>query len=240
MRLLLSAVLIFISSMLTSEECAGECEGTIPIKELNYLQKVTVNFPVTVVITKGDKNTYYVVGSEDSIKGMKIKAQGGELTISKKWLHFGAPRIDNVTIYITAKDLVAFRSKGRVSVIFQKFIGDKLWINSSERTMLTGDFTLNELNASFSGYLNARLTGRVRVQELSIDGSGSYDASACLTEEMYVDLEGNVIAQVAVTNLLHASLSGTTSLVYSGSPKDIQKAVTPGATIGPSSNAIPR
>jgi len=220
------SLLITACGIVVGEECIGDCEESVPAKELQYLQKVTVKFPADVIVSTGDKNTYSIVGASRAIREMSIRFQGGNLTFSKKWYRFRPPLIDNVAIYITAKNLAAIHCEGRVAVSFQNFVGDKLWLQGSGRTVVTGSLTLQELNASFSGYVGAHLKGRVHVQEVSINGAGSYDASAMVTESMHINVEGDAIAQVAVTELLHASVSGKASLIYSGKPKDLQTSIS--------------
>lgn len=235
MRFLLFSLVILLSQSNCFAKCEGECEdnatSTIAAKQVNYLKKITVKFPMNLVIKQGRKNEYYITGNEESVKELKVKMQGGELIFEKKTLHMGPAHIDNITAYITVKNLLSIHSEGRVAVDFQNLKGNKLLMECQGRTIVNGSLSLNEFSCSFSGYTELQLKGSVDSQEIEMTGLGSYDASQLTSHEIHLNMQGNIQAMLNVDQKLYATLSGSSSAVYSGSPKIIESNLSGSSTL---------
>lgn len=221
MRSLLCSFL-FLVSIAHAEEALIETR-VLPI---NYLDEVTVNFPAHVVIKQGNKNEYYIKGDSDSVKELKISAQGGNLAFEKKELQVGPTNIKNITIYITAKNLVKLNTAGALSIDLKNITGDKLSLNVKGKSNLRGDFVLKDLYANLSGDSIVSFRGRAQSQEMESKGMINYDASKLISNEVDLRVEGKGKVSVQATQELSVVIAGPITVFYSGNPIQVKKNVT--------------
>ena len=95
----------------------------------------------------------------------------------------------------------------------------------------SGSATLNGVNvdsfsAKISGSGSIVATGSVKSQDVLISGSGSYNGATLDSQQATVTCSGSGSAVVRVSEALKATVSGSGSVGYMGSPQTIDKHVT--------------
>ena len=86
------------------------------------------------------------------------------------------------------------------------------------------------LKADISGSGSARLEGRADAVQLSVSGSGSYDAAKLRAKAVRVMISGSGDATVDASERLEARVSGSGSVYYAGNPT-VEKHVSGSGTI---------
>ena len=76
-----------------------------------------------------------------------------------------------------------------------------------------------DLAVTLSGSGTIVLGGRVQTQNVTLSGSGSYQADTLVSQAATVHVSGSGAAEVSVSQTLHATVSGSGSIVYSGNPQ---------------------
>jgi hypothetical protein len=89
---------------------------------------------------------------------------------------------------------------------------------------------------SGSGVVQAR--GAASILAVRLDGSGNAALGALTARDASVQLGGVGTIVVTATRSLHASVSGTGSILYSGQPADVTSSVTGNGTVLPVEGAV--
>ena len=76
-----------------------------------------------------------------------------------------------------------------------------------------------DLAVTLSGSGTIILGGRVQTQNVTVSGSGSYQADKLVSQAATVNVSGSGAVDVSVSQTLHATVSGSGSIVYSGNPQ---------------------
>ena len=80
-------------------------------------------------------------------------------------------------------------------------------------------FGSTDLAVTLSGSGTIVLGGRVQTQNVTLSGSGSYQADTLVSQAATVHVSGSGAAEVSVSQTLHAMVSGSGSIVYRGNPQ---------------------
>ena len=158
----------------------------------------------------------------------------------------------NVTVQIGEKQSVVIETDDNILPLIDTIVkGDKLLITShdSYSTRLGVTVTivvpvLNEARISGSGKITAsgvaakvfdahisgsgdiRISGSTESLEASISGSGGIDAIELAVTAADVRVTGSGTIKVAATQSLHAKITGSGDVLYTGNPTRIEKHVT--------------
>lgn len=92
---------------------------------------------------------------------------------------------------------------------------------------------LDAFDLAMSGAGSARLTGTARAVSIRIAGSGRVDLSALTAEDVEITVSGAGSVRVTATRALKASISGSGSVVYGGSPKEVSTSISGSGSIKP-------
>lgn len=202
---------------------------TKPIS-INYLDEVTIKFPAKIVITQGDKNEYHLEGNSKSIKELKVSAQGGEALFEKKNLQIGPTQITNITVYISAKNLLRLNTEEVISIELRSIANEKLELDIKGKTTIEGDLNLQDLYVKLNGTISTSFKGSSKNQEIDCKGDITYDASNLSSTNVEITASGSGELKVNASQKLLVSTAGPVNVFYSGNPKKVKKNITgPGA-----------
>ena len=82
--------------------------------------------------------------------------------------------------------------------------------------MTASTLSAGKLNVTLSGSGGIILGGTADPQEITISGSGQYDATGLASKVVTADISGSGHAVVKTSDMLDATISGSGSLTYIG------------------------
>ena len=188
--------------------------------------RIDVGGTADVTLVQGDAESVEIespVGStavRTAVHDGRLVIAGRHLPRSFLWL-FGsgakhpAPRI---TIHFRTLDAIAL--SGAVKLDAPTLRTDTLRIVASGGSSLRIDrLDATQLRVSGSGALDARISGRVVAEDVSISGAGDYRADRLLADHATVDVSGVGQVVLHAEKTLRATISGAGSIEYLGDPR---------------------
>ena len=132
-----------------------------------------------------------------------------------------------IKVYVTYRNLSNINSSGASKVKTDGVLrSDDIDINMSGAGLLELDLDCKALDMDISGAGLVRLSGVTNRQHLQFSGAGKLDAFNLRSRECYLDLSGVGAAEVYVTDLLDASVSGIGGIKYRGNPQKVNQNVS--------------
>ena len=126
-------------------------------------------------------------------------------------------------IFVTYRNLEEIHSAGSADV----YCHDPLEADNFDLSVSgSGNVRLDQLKArdlysKVSGSADMEISGRVESQEVTISGSGNYNARDLDCEEVQIRVSGSGDARVVAKEALRASVSGSGNITYKGSPDKV-------------------
>jgi hypothetical protein len=135
---------------------------------------------------------------------------------------------------VTARSVSGIDISGAAKVRLADVIsGQKLDVTAAGAGRLDGTIRVDEASIDLSGSSDVKLAGSARSLALNESGASHIDAQQLQADDLTTDLSGASRADVSVTNTISATVSGGSSLRYRGSPCFTQKDISGGASITP-------
>lgn len=148
------------------------------------------------------------------------KVQDGTLAIG---LDFPGLRLvipSRLSLVLHVKDLTGINTSGSWNVASESIQAGNLEITASGSGKVT-ILTLNadRLTVDITGSGEMDLAGRVKSQDITISGSGSYNGGDLQAQDTRVGISGSGNVSTWATDSLEASISGMGTVSYYGSPQ---------------------
>jgi hypothetical protein len=93
------------------------------------------------------------------------------------------------------------------------------------------DFAAQRLTVWLAGAGNVLIAGRVVEQDITLSGSGSYQAGNLTSTNAAIRITGFGDADLQVSDVLNATISGIGNIRYRGNPRQVNQSVTGMGTI---------
>ena len=93
------------------------------------------------------------------------------------------------------------------------------------------DFAAQRLTVWLAGAGNVLIAGRVAEQDITLSGSGSYQAGNLTSTNAAIRIDGVGNAVLWVSDVLNATISGLGNILYRGNPRQVNQSVTGMGTI---------
>jgi hypothetical protein len=200
----LLAAVVVVTGMLTGCDAVGgrvvRGSGSIATerRDVSGFTEVRVNGMGDVTLQQSGTDSLSVEADDNLLPLLETTVRDGVLRLGTK---------DNVNVH---------PSRGvRYHVTVRRLTG--FGISGSGSVRATGIDT-DRLDGQISGSGSATLAGRADTVDLSISGSGSYDAANLQCKSAKVSISGSGDAVVNATDSVDASVSGSGSVHYLGNP----------------------
>jgi hypothetical protein len=197
--------------------------------EVGPFRTVEVNGHADVVLVQGDRETVDIEASPRRHARIRVKAQGGALTITaggttRWWGHLigGGARPPRITIAL--RELESLRLSGAVRVSTERLKVQQLAVHASGAASVRME-GVDAASFRFmgSGAVKGEMSGRATEQEVSISGAGTYRAPELESERAQVRVSGAGRVVVNARRTLDASISGAGAIDYLGNPEVRQR-----------------
>ena len=148
------------------------------------------------------------------------RVQDGTLTIGLEFPGLRSVIPSRLRLTLHVRDLSGLSTSGSWSVTSASLQAGSLDIAVSGSGKVTiRSLTADKLTVDISGSGEMDLAGKVRSQDVSISGSGSYNAGDLQTLDTRVAVSGSGNVTTWVTGSLDAGISGMGTISYYGSPQ---------------------
>ncbi len=185
-------------------------------------------------ITQGDSEALTVEGEDNILPKITTEVKNGTLTIGvdQSAGPLGLNPTRTVRYTLTVKDLDRLDLTGSGNIHSSSLKSTQMTITMSGSGNITLDkLEATDLSVTLSGSGNVDTSGTVTSQTVRLSGSGSYRAGNLKSGKTDVTITGSGSATVWATDSLQASISGSGSVDYYGSPQSIDKSVSGSGSI---------
>lgn len=222
-----TAAIIAIGLLLTSCDEMTFCihgEGPIVTQTIDIEDFAGVSLigADDVVISYGDTLAVTATGHQNIIDRLKRTVSGNTWNVR---LETGCHTDYELTVYITMPDIEEISITGSGDVYVNDFInGGDLDLRISG----SGDIELNRMEgcpaieADITGSGDIRIEGEtpdLETLNISIIGSGNFEAYPALTNEAYIEVTGSGDCYVSPIDFLDVVITGSGDVYYKGNPE---------------------
>jgi len=214
--------ILFISAFMgLALNASAQKEETRKVSDFNGIMS-SASFSVHVKIDGTE--TLKIVADEKIIDDIETVVEGSKLHIGfKNKMNWESHQnVGKVDIYVTAKSLSSLSNSGSGSI---KVEGELTGSNGDVHISGSGNITTavktSSLNIHISGSGSVNLNGNSNTADVHISGSGALRGKELKTENLNVSLSGSGSAHINADHKISGHISGSGSLVYSGSANDI-------------------
>jgi|GEM_PF-1727413 hypothetical protein len=220
MRIIKSIIAFMLMTSMAYADCMVGTGSIIEDKVyVPDVKSLVINVPMNIVLTPSQNESILVKTNEDILKNLIFNYDDGELVISAR--QDLCP--NDLTIFISLKkinSIILNKNTKLTSTGTFKSEDFELEVNGSAEIDFAIEAEDIEIDLEGSGTIN--LKGKSEELTISMDGSGSLDAGQLVSEEVYVDLNGNGVITVHPQSVLKASLNGNGKILYKNKPKEIE------------------
>jgi hypothetical protein len=192
-------------------------------------ERINVIGSMHVIVTESRMTTLRVVGDADSLETLKTDVQSGILKIRNVNFNWGSSGIGAggnyvkarppVTIYLTTPRLrtAALSGSGVLEIGHMRAPKIDLQLQGSGALRVT-QIDTDVLTANVTGSGALRVGGRAAQANLSVQGSGAFDAETLLTKDAQLSTAGAASLTVSVSRNAQVEATGSSSIKVLGKP----------------------
>ncbi|MCF6333811.1 MAG: DUF2807 domain-containing protein [Draconibacterium sp.] len=188
------------------------------IYDVGEFTEIYIEGGYKVYLIQGDENSLKVKASDDDVFDyLKIKNNGGELTINVVREHFN---FDRIILYITFKELKKVNIEGGVKLETKGYLdlaNFEMYVAGGAKIELA--MKAKDVHIVGEGGVLFELKGVAESLDIKISGAGHIDAEELKSEDVSIQIEGVGTASVYATTTLNAKIEGVGRVTYSGDPK---------------------
>lgn len=246
-RLVAPAVLVLASPALaacnTMEmlDSVGQIEGSGNVveeaREVDAFTRLDVGGAVTADVAIGAEQSV-VIRSDDNILAIfETVVEGDTLHVRPKQGRYNLDTTDGVHVTITVPELEGVNASGAATVAVDEVGPGAFDVQASgaaDVTVGTSRASALSLNASGASEI-AVGGGAASTLVAELNGASSLDVVDVKADRVTVEASGASHAQVTAIDDLDVTLSGASSLCYTGEPGHIASEVTGGSSLDPCS-----
>ena len=203
---------------------------------------ITYSLPYEVEFIAGDEHYVILEGDSEAIENVKVKVNGDTLKLrrdDKSWFDWSHDDSDAIFVTIGYKSIDAIKISGSGDGFAESIESDdfKLAIAGSAHMEIeqleandlvisiagSGDafihkIDVDQVESSISGSGNIKLGGQTNGQDITIAGSGDYEATGLRANETDATIRGSGDIEVWSIASLTASVMGSGDIEYYGDP----------------------
>ncbi len=205
----------------------GALRGAGPVKEerrtFDQVTAVALLTSGSLTVVTGDSPVLTISAGENQLPELTAEVDNGRLVLDNR---SGMPSGDfSYVLAVPSLSGIAVEGSGSVradGVVTAEFDADVS--GSGSLTLTNVDSPAFMLRLSGSG--DATVSGTAAQQTIDLSGSGTYDGSNLNSQAADVSVSGSGDAAVNVSDRLSASVSGSGSITYTGSPATVDRTLT--------------
>ena len=221
----MKASLVLILAILLVSAC-----GVIPMlgsrniisenRKVSGFDRLEVSGGGDVTIIQDGTEALKIETDDNVMQYVTSKVQGGTLSIGLEFPSLRSVIPSRLSLTLHVKDLSGIITSGSWNVGSDSFQTRSLDIAISGSGRVTiHTLTADKLTVDISGSGKMDMAGNVKTQDVTISGSGSYNAGDLQTQHTKAGVSGSGNVTTWATGSLDASISGMGTISYYGSPR---------------------
>lgn len=227
-KIFILVMLIFVTGCSVSFDVGDSGEKTAMNKEISGVRNVELSSATELNLTFGDTESLEISAGEKVMDKIVAEQSGDTLTLGVEGVFsFMSPVVFNLQLSELSSLKVSGASEAKVGAYNTDDISFEI---SGASELEVDDLEVETLDLEVSGASDVDIDGDTVSQDVSLSGASDYDAKSFKSKEAIVDLSGASSAEIWVTEILDADLSGVSDLFYIGSP-DVTQSISGGSDI---------
>ena len=212
--------IFFIAVLSSCKMISGNGNVKKETRNPGTFTKVHSSGSADVVITSGSSCSVAVEDDDNLLPYLETNIENGTLQIHYK--DGVSVTNDHAKIYITAPTLSDVTTSGASNITVSGLLRNpgKISFNTSGVGNIEGEVDAPAIAVSISGAGTVKLHGRTKDFDCELSGVGQADCGNLQSENANVSVSGVGAAHVFASVHLTATVSGTGSVHYRGSPKN--------------------
>ena len=218
--IILSAMSLFVYT--SCEKIVGEGPVVSQTRNVSNFKSVSISVSGTINYTMSPTYNVEILAQQNILDVMQTNLVGDQLVIKFK----DGVRVkdhDNIVINISAPYANGISLSGSAEVKVAGTINTtdcELRVSGSGNITVANLILSNKLYATISGSGNITVnTGTAKEEELQISGSGNIDLANVIAEKAETHISGSGDMHVNLSQILDATISGSGSVFYRGTPQ---------------------
>lgn len=183
-------------------------------RNVSTFTKISFRVPGKLYLRQGTPQKVEIEGKKDLLEEIETDVNGGKLVVGKegRWMNWNWGSNDNVTVYITVKDIEGISVAGSGDVIGEtKIMARNLDLNvSGSGNMKVEIDASGDVEGDVSGSGDLYIKGRCASFESDVSGSGKVNLALNIANEADFGISGSGKIEASGTaSRVKASISGS-------------------------------
>jgi len=179
--------------------------------------KIYLEGAFKVILEQGPQSGLRIKTDEDNFKYIDVQSDTQSLSLKIVKKHFD---FDELTLYITFKDLEKLEIQGGISLETKGYVNLKdFFLHVEGGATVEMNMKANKLRVIGEGGVKFEFDGIADELDATISGAGYLDAIDLKTKNSDIKIEGVGAGSVYATESLNATISGVGKIRYKGDPK---------------------
>ncbi len=195
---------------------------TLEERAVAPFDRVAVDAPAELLITQGSAESLAIEAEAHVLPLLRTRVESGTLVIGVVGsMQTALP----IRLRVTLRTLALLRADGAAEVQIGALRTPALALQlaGSSRARVA-ELTAERVDLQLEGSSELQVQrGQVKQQQVRVDDAARYDAAGLRSDEAQIDVRGSGEAQVHAGLRLHAQVSDSGRLSYSGSPRLTQR-----------------
>jgi hypothetical protein len=198
-------------------------EASLPASNFNRVDMAAVG---NVHITRDNREELRITVEDNLLPYFQTKVVDGVLVI-----YLNPPvalrPTQPIALDLSVKDLQEIRLSGAATIDAPHLEAAQFSVALTGAGNVTmADFDAQRLTVWMPGAGNVMISGRVDEQDITLAGSGQYQAGTLTSTNAAIRIDGVGSADLQVRDVLHAEIHGAGLIRYGGHPRTVEKSVT--------------
>ena len=203
-------------------------EASLPARNFNRLDLAAIG---NVHVTRGTQEALRIKVDDNLLPYFATKVVDGVLVIYLTTSAALRPtQPPEFTLSVLALQEIWLSGSGTIEAPHLEAEQFAVALTGSGNVALS-DFAAQRLTVGLAGSGNVLLAGRVAQQDITLSGSGAYQAGTLTSTKAAIRLTGAGKAALQVSDVLQAEIRGAGTIRYRGHPRTVQKSVTGAGTL---------
>jgi hypothetical protein len=212
-----------------SASALATSEVTTEQRQVSGFSRLVFRGVGDVIVIQSGRESLVIEAERRLLSKISTEVRGGALYLESDQ---GIVTTKPIRFFLSVRHLSGIQAQGSGTIVVNGLRAQSL----ETAVTASGGVTFHNLSAgSFTvridGAAGIEAEGEVTAQNVTIDGSGDYDAGKLTSDKASVSISGSGNAVIAAKNALAADISGSGKIRYAGAPK-VEAKITGAGSVG--------
>ncbi|UKJ08658.1 head GIN domain-containing protein [Solitalea lacus] len=184
---------------------------------------IALGGPFNVVVKMGNEESVRVEATSEDVKDIIVEVKDHTLRLKlKNSYQTWKKNYQKINIFVTAKQLKNITVGGSGSLKVENEIkSDDIELTVSGSGSIQISVNTSSIESTVSGSGSIQIAGTSDQSDITVSGSGTFKGQQLKTSKASVVISGSGSASIHTDEELNATISGSGSVIYSGSPTNV-------------------